>query len=91
MVVKHLHFKLGASVFWYSQQKRGAFDKMKTCQDYAPPITIQITEVICPVIGRAQPERTMNKRQRTGPDLKSWEHELITEWLPHETIRNPNL
>ena len=35
--------------------------------DYAQPITGQITEVTCPVIGRAQPELTPSKTQKTGP------------------------
>ena len=35
--------------------------------DYAQPITVQVTEVTCPVIGRAQPELTSSKRQKTGP------------------------
>ena len=37
--------------------------------DYAQPITGQVTEVTCPVIGWAQPELTPSKRQKTGPDL----------------------
>ena len=37
--------------------------------DYAQPITGQVTEVTCPVIGRAQPELTPSKRQKTGPDM----------------------
>ena len=37
--------------------------------DYAQPITGQVTEVTCPVIGRAQPELTLSKRQKTGPDV----------------------
>ena len=39
--------------------------------DYAQPITGQITEVTCPVIGRVQPELTPSKRQKTGPGLYS--------------------
>ena len=39
--------------------------------DYAQPITGQVTEVTCPVIGRAQPELTLSKRQKTGPGLPS--------------------
>ena len=39
--------------------------------DYAQPITGQVTEVTCPVIGRAQPELTPSKRQKTGPDRPS--------------------
>ena len=35
--------------------------------DYAQPITGQVTEVTCPVIGRAQPELTLSKRQKTCP------------------------
>ena len=35
--------------------------------DYAQPITGQVNEVTCPVIGRAQPELTPSKRQKTGP------------------------
>ena len=36
--------------------------------DYAQPITGQVTEVTCPVIGGAQPEVTLSKRQKMGPD-----------------------
>ena len=35
---------------------------------YAQPITGQVTEVTCPVIGWAQPELTLSKRQKTDPD-----------------------
>ena len=34
--------------------------------NYAQPITGQVTEVTCPVIGRAQAELTLSKRQKTG-------------------------
>ena len=37
--------------------------------EYAQPITGQVTEVTCPVIGRAQPELTPSKRQKSGPEL----------------------
>ena len=37
--------------------------------DYAQPITGQVTEVTCPVIGWAQPELTLSKRQKTGPGI----------------------
>ena len=37
--------------------------------DYAQQITGQVAEVTCPVIGRAQPELTQSKRQKTGPGL----------------------
>ena len=39
--------------------------------EYAQPITGQVTEVTCPVIGRAQPELTPSKRQKTDPGLKA--------------------
>ena len=39
--------------------------------DYAQPITGQVTEVTCPVIGQAQPELTLSKRQKIGPELSS--------------------
>ena len=35
--------------------------------DYAQPISGHATEVTCPVMGRAQPELTPSKRQKTGP------------------------
>ena len=35
--------------------------------DCAQPITGQVTKVTCPVIGWAQPELTLSKRQKTGP------------------------
>ena len=35
--------------------------------DYVQPITGQVTDVTCPVIGRAQPELSPSKRQKTGP------------------------
>ena len=36
--------------------------------DYAHPLTGQVTEVPCPVTGRAQPELIPSKRQKMGPD-----------------------
>ena len=39
--------------------------------DYAQPITGQVTEVTCPVIGQAQPELTPSRRQKTGPGLNT--------------------
>ena len=35
--------------------------------DYTQPITGQVTDVTCPVIGRAQPELAPSKRQKMGP------------------------
>ena len=43
--------------------------------DYAPPITGQVTEVTCLVIGRAQPELSPSKRQKTGPGSLAPEHQ----------------
>ena len=40
---------------------------LRLSSDYAQPITGQVTEVTCPVIGRAQPELTPSKRQKMGP------------------------
>ena len=45
--------------------------------DYAQPITGQVTQVTCPVIGQAEPELTLSKRQKTGPGL-SWITAFIT-------------
>ena len=55
--------------------------------DYAQPITGQVTEVTCPVIGRAQPELTPSKRQKTGPVMRSF-HVMTspcTFHQPHNT------
>ena len=46
---------------------------LRVNSDYAQPITGQVTEVTCPVIGRAQPELTLSKRQKTSLDY-------ITHW-----------
>ena len=51
--------------------------------DYAQPITGQVTEVTCPVIGRAQPELTPSKRQKTGPGLPGH------HWHPHPDGTKP--
>ena len=40
---------------------------LSASSDYAQPITGQVTEVTCPVIGRGQPELTPSKRQKTDP------------------------
>ena len=44
--------------------------------DYAQPITGQVTEVNCPVIGQAQPELTPSKRQKTSPGFPDVLQEL---------------
>ena len=57
--------------------------------DYAQPITGQVTEVTCPVIGQAPPELTRSKRQKTDPCLssadKSWARVNVS-WI--STARN---
>ena len=45
---------------------------LEVSSDYAQPITGQVTEVTCPVIGRPQPELTSSKTQKTGPVLVRW-------------------
>ena len=40
---------------------------LRVSSDYVLPITGQVTEVTCPVIGQAQPELTPSKRQKMGP------------------------
>ena len=53
--------------------------------DYAQPITGQVTEVTCPVIGRAQPELTPSKRQKTGPGLTfNRGHKTRSDVVDHE-------
>ena len=42
---------------------------LKESSDYGQPITGQVTEVSCTVIGRTQPELTSSKRQKMGPGL----------------------
>ena len=41
---------------------------LRVSSDYTKPITGQVTEVTCPVIGRAQPQLTPSKRQKKGPE-----------------------
>ena len=50
--------------------------KLRVNSDYAQPISGQVTEAIWPVIGRAQPELTPSKRQKT--DLG---HQQPYNWL----------
>ena len=49
--------------------------------DYAQPITGQVTEVTCPVIGRAQPELTPSERQKMGPG-----QHRVGKWLRSAAI-----
>ena len=41
---------------------------LRVSSGYAQPITGQITEVTCPVIGQALPELALSKRWKTGPE-----------------------
>ena len=43
--------------------------KLGVSSDYAKLITGQVTEVTCPVIGRAHREFTPSKKHKTVPDL----------------------
>ena len=45
--------------------------------DYAQPITSQVTEVTCHVVGQAQPELAPSKMQNTNPD-----HRGLMSFLP---------
>ena len=57
---------------------------LRVSSDYAKPITGQVTEVTCPVIGPAQPELTLSKRQKTGPGLSLTIFLLIIQiWWKH--------
>ena len=48
---------------WYRKEPGPIFCLLLgVSSDYAQPITSQVTEVTCPVIGRAQPELTPSKR-----------------------------
>ena len=54
--------------------------------DCAQPITGQVTEVTCPVIGQTQPELTLSKRQKTGPELldplSKQTRQSVSTWRP---------
>ena len=53
--------------------------------DYAQPITGKVSEVTCPAIGRAQPELTPSKIQKTGPELSQyiWAFYIRRTVFPH--------
>ena len=58
----------------------------------AQPITGQVTEVTCPVIGRAQPELTPSKRQKVGPSVAIWWDAFGSAfWLHMMTSSNGNI
>ena len=56
--------------------------------DYAQPITGQVTKVTWPVIGLAQPELTLSKRQKTGPDFRPWTSMSIIPLMDQEVRIN---
>ena len=78
-----------ASLYWIRAQTRIGFLSFGWSKlNYAQPITGQVTEVTCPVIGRAQPELTPSKRQKTGPgsidrDGQRWDLDPSTGGLPN--------
>ena len=57
---------------------------LRVISDYAQPITGQVTQVTCPVIGRAQAELTLRKRQKTDPDdvLQNESVKILTINIP---------
>ena len=62
--------------------------------DYARPITGQVTEVTCPVIGQAQPELTPSKRQKMGPgprfNIKMTSYQYRKSHCGNKTIIRPS-
>ena len=52
--------------------------------DYAQSITVQVTEVTCPVICRAQPELTLSNRQNNGPWCLRQKNQGATEITFHQ-------
>ena len=55
---------------------------LRVSSEYVQPITGQVTDVTCPVIGRAQPDLPPSKKQITGTDreLCAFSHTLF---IPH--------
>ena len=51
---------------------------LRVSSDYAQPITGQVTKLTCPVIGQAEPELTLSKGQKMGPDINN---ERIHFWM----------
>ena len=62
------------------------FDRLlEVTSDYALPITHQVTEVTCPVVGRAQPELTPSIKKKTGSVLDTQLSKSI-QWFPSRRI-----
>ena len=54
---------------------------LRVSSDYAQPITGQVTEVTCPVIGRTQSELTPSKRQKMGAGRASDLSFAVISWF----------
>ena len=84
-------------LIWWRHDGKGAGNRgwsgpvfcllLRVSSDYAQPITGQVTEVTCPVIGRAQPELTPSKRQKTGPGVGLGHLSAYLELYPTVTRR----
>ena len=62
--------ELMLSSVWYCLKPGPVFCLLLgVSSDYAQPITGQVTEVTCPVIGWTQSELTSSKRQKMDPDI----------------------
>ena len=55
---------------------------LRVSSGYVQPITGQVTEVTCPVIGRAQSELTPSKIQKTGPGYSMVTCAHLGGWWP---------
>ena len=54
---------------------------LRVSSDYAQPITGQVKEVTCPVIGQAQPELILSKRQKR-PQVNTEDNVKIIRYWP---------
>ena len=54
---------------------------LRVSSDFAQPITGQVTEVTCPVNGRAQSELTPSERQKTGAGRASDLSFAVISWF----------
>ena len=65
-IIRHRYFEGNTSNYIVSFEPGPFFCLLLgVSRDYAQPTTGQVTEVACPVIGQAQPEFTLSKRQKT--------------------------
>ena len=63
----YVFFLISSNVEFHEQSGPIFCLLLRVSSGYAQPITGQVTEVTCPVIGQAQPEHNPNKKQKTGP------------------------